>query len=75
MPNTERIDISDQLTPEFFQSEFARKGKVLTFQIEDDRTSFKIVRINRAKQICEVVPVNLTHLSEDEYLREVDRGR
>lgn len=70
-----RIDISDQLTPDFFQSEFAKKGKVLTFQIEDGKTHFKIVRLNKAKQICEVVPVDLTKLKEDEYLREVDRGK
>jgi hypothetical protein len=70
----ERIDISDQLNEDFFKSEFASKGKILTFQIEDDRQSFKIVRMNRGKMICEVVPVELTQLKEDEILKEVDRG-
>jgi hypothetical protein len=70
---TNRIDISDQLSPAFFQSDSAKKGKILTFQIEDDKRHFKIARLNKAKQICEVVEVTL-HKPDEVSLKEVDRG-
>lgn len=56
---TELIDLSKNLTPQFFENKDFKKGKVLIFQLEDDKTYLKIVRLNRAKRICIAKEVRL----------------
>lgn len=53
------IDISKDMTDDFYQSKDIRKGKVLMFKLEDTETHLKIVRLNRRKKICLVEEVTL----------------
>jgi hypothetical protein len=55
------IDLSTELTREFFTNKKFKKGSVLIFQEpgKDEQTELKIVRLNRAKQICLAEPVKL----------------
>jgi len=57
-----RIDISADMTPEFFAK--VKKGQVLKFNKDGVIQAFRIVRLNRPRQICEVIAVDL--MSEEE---------
>ena len=62
---SERIDISDDMTDEFYKD--ARFGQILRFEGGD----FKIVRLNRKSKICMVVPAKTYDV--DEFNEELER--
>ena len=69
MANT--IDLSSELTTEFFKNKKFKKGSVLIFQNkEGNNTELKITRLNRKKQICLAEPIKL--YTEDE-INAMDR--
>ena len=53
------IDISNDMTKEFYKDKKFKKGSVLIFDFEGSKTEFKIIRLNRAKRICHVVETRL----------------
>lgn len=59
-----QIDLSDELTPEFFRNKNFKKGSVLIFDGDNGKTELKIVRLNRSKKICIAEPTRL--YTEDE---------
>lgn len=64
-----REDISAYMSDQFFTD--AKKGNVLTFERDGVRTQYRIVRLNRAKKICVVIPTKLHSLSEaDEIMKQ-----
>lgn len=69
---TDLIDISKDMTPEFFANKDFKRGKVLIFNFEGSETHLKIVRLNRKSRTCLVREVNL--LTETE-LKEQLNGR
>lgn len=55
----QQFDISQDLTPAFFNDKSIKKGSVLIFDYEGSKLHMKIVRLNRSKRICIVEEVKL----------------
>jgi hypothetical protein len=53
------IDISSDMTPEFFKEESIVKGRVLIFSQDGEKKAYRIVRLNRKECVCKVVETRL----------------
>ncbi len=64
-----REDISPYMSDQFFKD--VKKGQVLSFNKDGEINRYKVVRLNRAKKICEVVPTKLyTEKEANEMLKK-----
>lgn len=53
------INISEDMTPEFYKDKNMKKGVILIYSYEGSKTNLKIVRLNRSKKICLVEEIKL----------------